>query len=80
MLIDVAYKDVLASPDGPLMKRVMGLSEAVRIYHIRHSVRRLPPAGRVGRPSHVVAFRFDAETVIITDLLHEVIDLPSRLK
>ena len=35
---------------------------------------------RVGRPRHVIAFRFDDRTVEIIHLLHDSMDIPARLK
>ena len=79
LLIQGAYRDLAENPARPGVRTLGGIPADIRLYPIRHSRQRIPPADRVGQPRHVVAFRFDDARVQIVHILHESMDLPRRL-
>jgi toxin ParE1/3/4 len=50
-----------------------------RVYHLRHSRRRLPRAWRIARPRHLLAFRIIGDRIVILRVLHDAMDLPAHL-
>lgn len=52
------------------------LGEGVCLYHLRHA-RGVPAI--VQAPRHFLAFRIEGETAVILRLLHDAMDLPSRM-
>lgn len=79
LLIETAYRDLLSYPLRPGVSELAGIPSDIRLYPIRHSRRRTQSADRVGRARHVIAFRFDEKRVEILRLLHDSMDLPTRL-
>ncbi|WP_298745347.1 type II toxin-antitoxin system RelE/ParE family toxin [uncultured Brevundimonas sp.] len=79
LLIEQAYADLCADPERPGARPDPEISPDLRLYPLRLSRMRVPPEDRVGRPRHIVAFRFDGATVRIVRLLHDGMDLPRRL-
>ncbi|WP_420471781.1 type II toxin-antitoxin system RelE/ParE family toxin [Brevundimonas sp. FT23042] len=80
LLIEAAYRDLCEDPQRPGVRMSAELPTNVRLYPIRHSRARLPAGDRVGQPRHVVAFRCDEARVEVLHLLHESMDLPTRLR
>lgn len=78
-LVQAAYRDLVENPNRPGVGTQPGIPDDLRLYLLRHSRNRLPPEYRVGRPRHVIAFRFNDARVEIVHLLHEAMDLPGRL-
>ena len=78
-LIRQAYCDLAENPNRPGVSAPPDIPADLRLYPIRHSGARVPAADRVGRPRHVIAFRFDDAKVEIVHLLHDGMDLPARL-
>ena len=58
---------------------VQVLDSGVRVYHLRHSRRQLPRRQSVARPRHVLAFRIVDGGIVLLRVLHDAMDLPSRL-
>lgn len=79
LLIDRAYADLCADPERPGVRPDPEVSPDIRLYPLRFSRKRVAAEDRVGRPRHVVAFRFDDMKVQIIRLLHDGMDLPRRL-
>ena len=78
-LIQQAYRDLADNPNRPGVTTPPDIPADLRLYPIRHSRHHLLPNDRVGRPRHVIAFRFDDARVEIVHLLHDGMDLPGRL-
>lgn len=76
-LIEAAFEDLRDRPDRPAARPWPTLG--FQTYHIRHSIRRLPADARVARPRHVVVFRYSPAWVEVIRVLHDAMDLPSRL-
>lgn len=74
-----AYEHLKHDPERAGVRRVAGMGEGLRLYHLRHS--RLASEGKfdVQRPRHLVVFRFNDQVVQIVRLLHDSMDLPERL-
>ncbi len=79
LLIQEAYRDLLSNPIRPGVKRLSGGPSDIYLYPIRLSRDRVARADRVSDPRHVIAFRYDDTRVEIVHLLHDAMDLPSRL-
>ena len=77
LLIERAFVDLCADPDRPGVK---SLGDGRHLYHVRHSLGRIPTADRIRSPRHIVAFRHDEATVEVVRLLYDGMDLPTRLK
>ena len=52
------------------------LGDGVVLYHLRHARGEL---AIVQSPRHFLVYRFDGETAIILRMLHDAMDLPSRM-
>lgn len=79
LLIDQAYADLCADPERPGVRPDPELSPDIWLYPLRLSRMRVAAEDRVGKPRHVVAFRFNDARVQIIRLLHDGMDLPRRL-
>lgn len=77
LLIEQAWLDLCADPRRAGVKSLPG---GLRLYPLRFSARRVPAPHRIARPRHLVAFRYDDDSVEIVRLLYEGMDLPGRLK
>lgn len=80
LLIDQAYADLRADPERPGVRSDPEISQDIRLYPLRLSRMRVSAKDRVGKPRHVVAFRFDDTRIEIIRLLHDGMDLPRRLR
>jgi len=78
-LIAQAYADLAEKPDRPGVARLPGLSAGFWLYPIRHSLIRIQQDTRLRTARHVVAFRYNDDKVEIARLLHDSMDIPSRL-
>jgi toxin ParE1/3/4 len=76
-LLTTAFLDLRISPARPTVKGRPGTPATLRFYHLRHSRSRAPE--RIGRPRHLILFRDDGETVEILRVLHDAMDIFSRL-
>ena len=76
LLIEQAWLDLCADPRRPGVKSLRG---DLHLYALRFSARRVPAPNRIASPRHLIAFRYDDETVEIVRLLHDSMDLPGRL-
>ena len=76
LLVEQAFVDLRTAPRRA---GVRALTDDLYLYPLRFSARRVPVPHRIARPPHLVAFRYDDETVEIVHLLHENMDLPRRL-
>ena len=79
-LVEAALVDLLADPlrlgslDRP------ELAANVRTYHLRHSrPHRKAKGATVSNPRHLIAYEFDESHVLVLRVLHDAIDLASRL-
>ena len=79
-LLQAAFHDLVEHPNRPGVGTLPGIPAGLHLYPIRHSRNRVPTEDRVGRPRHVIAFRFDAVRLEIVHLLHDSMDLPARLR
>jgi len=79
VLIQQAYRDLAENPTRTGVSTRPDIPADLRLYPIRHSRARVPAPDRVGRPRHVIAFRYDEARVEIVHLLHDGMDLPGRL-
>ena len=77
-LVDQAISDIGADPARAGV-RPYSTSERIFLYHLRHARARTPRALRVQRPRHVIVFRRVGERVEVLFLMHDEMDLPSRL-
>ena len=76
-LIDQALSDLARDPE----RRGSVLFETgIYIYHLRHSRLSAPVEIRVRTPRHLLIYRFTDEDVQISRVLHDSMDIPSRLK
>lgn len=80
LLIETAYRDLAARPNRAGVSEPAEIPADLHLYPIRHSRARLAAVDRVGHPRHVIAFRFDETRIEIVHLLHEAMDLPTRLR
>jgi plasmid stabilization system protein ParE len=78
-LLSAAYRDIQENPNGSPSHRVIETAAGFALYPLKYSLRRLPAGDRVRRPRHLVAFWFDDLEVVILDILHDRMDLPTRL-
>lgn len=78
-LIAQAYADLCRKPDQTGASLIPGLREGYWLYPIRNSLAQLRREDRVRTARHVVAFRYDDEKVLIARVLHDAMDIPSRL-
>lgn len=76
-LLATAFLDLRTDPSRPTVKGRPGAPATLRFYHVRHSRSRAPD--RIGRPRHVIVFRDDGEAVEILRVLHDAMDIASRL-
>lgn len=79
LLLGQAFATLREDPDRPGVRTDPDLPSDLRLYPIRFSRADLPPAERVGRPRHVVAFRVEGDLVMILRVLDEAMDVPERL-
>jgi plasmid stabilization system protein ParE len=77
-LVDQAIKDLGANPNRPGVSPY-SVSEGLFLYHLRHARLRTPRASRVLKPRHIIVFRYSGERVEVLCLLHDAMDMPSRL-
>jgi toxin ParE1/3/4 len=77
-LITLAIEALHKRPDRPSAQP----SEFgdLRLYALRVAARQLSAHEPVRSPPHVIAYRFDDQTVEIVRLLHEAMDLPRHLE
>jgi toxin ParE1/3/4 len=79
-LITQAYADLSKHPGRSGTQRLPGLLKGFWLYPIRHSLTHLAPERRLQTARHIIAFRYDDKRVEIARLLHDSMDIPSRLK
>jgi len=77
-LVGAALRDVGANPTRQGVKVAPGAAGALRVYHLRHS-RRLGSGALVSRPRHLLVFVETEDEIVIERVLHDAMDLPSRL-
>ncbi len=78
-LIDHALNNLAGDPSRNGVSREPGLPEAVNFYPLRVANYGLARDERVSRPRHVLAFRYDAEAVVLLRVLHDRMDAASHL-
>jgi plasmid stabilization system protein ParE len=64
----------------PGRRGVRHIGDDLCLYHLRFSRLAIAPPDRIGRPRHLIAFRFDSGQVTILYLLHERMNFPDRLR
>lgn len=80
LLFEQAFQDLADDPERAGVRAAGARDASIRLYAVRHAQARVAAPDRVANPSHVIAFRFDDERVEIVRLLHERMDLPTRLR
>ena len=75
-LIDCALKDLADDPSRNGVRAEPGLPNAVHLYPLRIANYQLARSKQVSRPRHILAFRYDAEAIIV---LHDRMDKASHL-
>jgi len=78
LLLAKAIDDVAADP-GRAGVRQADAQADILLYHARHARPRTPPGQSVSRPRHVLIFRIVGDEIRILRVLHDAMDLPSRL-
>jgi toxin ParE1/3/4 len=78
-LFRAAFKDLGNDPSRPGVREDLELGQSVRFYHLRHSRLKASPSRRIGSPRHYIVFRIDIDEVVVLRVLHDAMDLPSRL-
>jgi toxin ParE1/3/4 len=64
-LLVQAMQDIANDPDTPASRRVSGVEQSVRFYHIRFSKERVAdPPGRVGEPRHILVYQVAPDGVV----------------
>jgi toxin ParE1/3/4 len=76
-LVSAALRDLRADAERA---GVQTLDSGARVYHLRHSRRRLPRGRTVARPRHLLAFRIIDGGIVVLRVLHDAMDLPAHLK
>ena len=76
-LVAAAFEDLRVDADRA---GVQTLGSGAKLYHLRHSRRRLPRGQSVARPRHLLAFRIMDDQVVILRVLYDAMDLPQHLK
>jgi plasmid stabilization system protein ParE len=79
LLLERAFATLREDPHRPGVRTDPDRPPDLRLYPIRFSRADLPPAERVGRPRHVVAFRLEGDGMVILRVLDEAMDVPDRL-
>ena len=76
-LISAALRDLRADDTRP---GVQLLSTGARLYHLRHSRRRVTRGRIVSRPRHLLVFRIADGEIVVLRVLHDAMDLPAHLQ
>ncbi len=76
-LITQSYADLAARPERP-GARVF--EDDVYLYHLRWSRRTADAGERVGRPRHLVVYRYDVDSIQVLRLLHDRMDIGERIR
>lgn len=79
-LLNATMRELAADPRRPGVRAASSAADDARLYHSRHTSRRLPAADRVARPRHIIVFRIADDEVRILRVLHDAMDLPEHLK
>jgi toxin ParE1/3/4 len=79
ILIDQAFADLAENPTRIGVGTRDDVPAGFWLYPIRYSRDHVARDDRVKSASHVVVFRFDDQQVEILRLLHDAMDVPSRL-
>ena len=78
-LLRRAFTDLRLDPRRPAASMIRDTDTGLWSYHIRASRHRAPAGQRIGRPRHVVIFRFDDAQIEIVRLLRENMDVLRHL-
>jgi toxin ParE1/3/4 len=78
-LVAAALRDLRADPERAGVRPLQAGSGDIRLYHLRHSRAGLPAGRTIARPRHFLAFREVDGQVIVIRVLHDAMDLHSRL-
>lgn len=80
-LLGVAIAEIASNPELPHSYPVRGLPTGIRLYHLKHSRTRAAFKGQVVRsPRHFVAYTVVGGDTVIVRVLHERMEIASRLK
>jgi plasmid stabilization system protein ParE len=79
LLIKTAYRDLLDDAERQGVSRSFQVSASQYLNHIRHARNRPPPGERVQNPRHIVAYKFDSDTLRVLRLLHDSMDIAAQL-
>jgi toxin ParE1/3/4 len=76
LLIEQAASDVAKSPQRAGSQSVDIIGESIRVYHLRHSRRRVSnKASRVKKPRHAIYYRVHENSMVeIVRILHDRMD------
>jgi plasmid stabilization system protein ParE len=66
--------------DAPDRRGAKAIGDGRYLYPLRFSRNAMAGSDRVARPRHVIVYRFDDAQLQILALLHEAMDLPTRLR
>lgn len=66
--------------DNPARHGSQPIDDGRYLYHLKYSREGVAASDRVARPRHLIVFRFDDHRIEILALLHDAMDLPSRLR
>jgi toxin ParE1/3/4 len=78
-LIAAAFRDLQSDPLRAGVRQRAELPDHIRLYHLRHSRRRLAAPDRIARPRHFVAFEVAPDALVILRILHDSMDLAALL-
>lgn len=78
-LLDVAVQDICQQP-----KRLGVTSYGVGVnaffaYHLKHSNRKLRALEKIGKPRHLIFFRVQGNTLMVSRVLHDAMDFIAHL-
>ena len=79
-LIGEALALLAEQPDHPGHKTLALGAVDIHLFHIRHARSRLKSDRQVRSPRHVIAYRFDEAMLEVAQMLHDAMDLPTRLR
>jgi toxin ParE1/3/4 len=78
-LIAAALRDLRADPTRQAIRQAAPELNGLSAYHLRHS-RSRAGGQRVMRPRHLIVFSCTSDLLIVHRVLHDAMDLPSRLR
>ena len=78
-LVGAAFADLLADPARLGSRDRADLRPNLRTYHLRYSRARSGAKGRVAKPRHLIAYKFDDTRVLVLRVLHDAMDLSRHL-